>query len=65
MKQPEKLYYWDFKDTKEVWDGWNTTSVPEATADNFNRLLEHYNNLVNVVNLLCDKHGINIEEEED
>ena len=58
MKQPKELTDWDFSDTIQVPDGYDMASIPDLTRDNFNRLVDEHNNLVEVVNMLCEKHGI-------
>lgn len=62
MERPQELSYWDFPDTKHVPDGYYLKSVPESTTDNFNRLLEKYNGLVELVNVLADKAGIEFDD---
>ena len=63
MNKPNTLTSWDFPDTKHIPDGYDMKQIPECTTDNFNRLLEHYNNLVDVVNLLTEKAGLKLDEE--
>jgi len=58
MKQPKELSSWDFSETIEVRDGYDTKSVPDITRNNLNTLIDEHNNLVKVVNLLCEKHHI-------
>jgi hypothetical protein len=58
MKQPKELLAWDFGDTIQVPDGYDMTDIPDITRDNFNKLIDEHNNLVEVVNMLCDKRGI-------
>ena len=62
MKRPQTLSSWDFIDTKHVPDGYNWTSVPEATTENFNTLLEKYNELVELVDALAEKAGIEFHD---
>lgn len=64
MKKPEELTRWDFPDTKDVPDGYDITSIPQSTDDNFNKLLSEYNKLVVVVNLLSERVGIKFDEDE-
>lgn len=54
MKKPEKLIGWDFPDRIQVPDGYDMTSIPDLTRDNFNKLIEEHNNLVEVVNKLME-----------
>ncbi len=62
MKKPEKLTDWDFPDTIDQRDGYDITQVPDLTRDNFQLLVEEYNNLVEVVNSICDGKMFEIEE---
>ena len=64
MKQPQLLTYWEFPDTKHVPCGYDMKEIPESTTDNFNTLLGHYNSLVDVVNLLAEKAGLELDDEE-
>lgn len=58
MKQPKKLADRDFPDIGYVPDGYDMIGVAEMTRENFNVLIEEHNNLVDVVNILCEKRGI-------
>jgi hypothetical protein len=58
MKQPKELTDWDFSDTIQVPDGYDMTSIPDLTRRNFQTLIDEHNNLVEVVNMLCEKRGI-------
>ena len=62
MKKPTQLSDWDFSDIIQVPDGWDMTSEPDLTRRNFNKLLDEYNNLAEVVGLLCEKLNIEFEE---
>ena len=62
MEKPIELNRWSLKDTIQVPCGYDMTSEPDLTRDNFNQLLEHYNNLVEVVNHLCEKQGVILED---
>ena len=44
----EELDSWDFKDRIEVPDGYDMTSIPDLTRDNFIKLIEEHNKLVRV-----------------
>ncbi len=58
MHKPKRLSDWDFSDTVKELDGYDLKTIPDLTRDNFQVLIEEYNNLVAVVNMLCDKRGI-------
>ncbi len=58
MKKPKELTSWDFSDTEMVPEGYDMTSIPKLTQDNFRTLIGEHNNLVEVVNMLCEKHGL-------
>jgi hypothetical protein len=62
MKKPKILKNSDFCDIKYVPDGYDMKSVVEATTDNFNILLEEYNNLVKIVNTIAEKNEIDLCE---
>lgn len=62
MNKPKKLDSWDFSDNVHTPNCYDFKSVPDITRDNFNTLLEHYNNLVDVVNALCEKNGMETEK---
>jgi hypothetical protein len=58
MKEPKELNSWDFSDKDYIPDGYDMNTIPALTRDNFNILIEEHNNLVEVVNMICDKTGI-------
>ena len=58
MKQPKELNSWDFSDTIQVPDGYDMTDIPDITRNNFQKLIDEHNNLVEVVNLLLCKANI-------
>lgn len=63
MKQPKELDGWDFSDRIQVPDGpYDMTSIPDLTRNNFQKLIDEHNNLVNAVNMLCEKRGIVFED---
>ena len=62
MKQPKELSDWNFSDTIQIPDGYDLQSIPDNTRNNFITLIEHHNNLVEVVNMLCEKRGIVFDE---
>ena len=62
IKKPKELNEWDFLDTVTVSDGCDFKLIPDVSKRNFNKLLDEYNNLVKVVNLICEKHGIELEK---
>jgi len=55
MKQPRELTAWDFSDTEMIPDGYDMTTIPKLTQDNFQLLIDKHNNLVEIINLLCEK----------
>ena len=61
VKNLKELSSHDFPDT--VWEsaGYNQKEIPEATTKNFNTLLEHYNTLVNRVNVLYELKEIELK----
>ena len=63
MKKPEELTAWEFRDTIQIPDGYDMKSIPDLTRDNFQKLIEEHNNLVEVVNKLIDKSGFYIDGE--
>ena len=58
MKKPEELSEWDFPDRVQIPDGYDMKRIPDLTRDNFNKLIDEHNNLVEVINLLCEKTNI-------
>ena len=58
MRQPKELSDWDFIDTHMEPDGYDMKTVVEFTSRNFQQLIDEHNNLVEVVNMLCEKLGI-------
>jgi len=61
MKRPEELTQWDFIDTIQIACGYDMTTIPDITRDNFQKLIDEHNNLVAVVNLLADKFNIEFD----
>ena len=57
MKKPETLDGWSFSDTIQVPDGYDMTSIPDLTRDNFQRLIEEHNNLVEAFNAMAEYSG--------
>ena len=53
MKKLEKLTPWDFKDV--IHDRYEDTSIPDITRNNFQTLIDKYNDLVDVINTLCEE----------
>lgn len=64
MNRPKQLTDWDFPDTKWIPNGYDMTQAPDFTADNFTKLLDKHNELVELVNLLADKAGIEFTDSE-
>ena len=62
MKQPKELTAWDFRDTIDAADGYDTRSIPDLTRDNFQTLIDEHNNLVEVVNMLLDTANITLSD---
>jgi len=62
MKKPEELTSWDFGDTIQVPDGYDLKTIPDLTRNNLQTLIDEHNNLVEVVNMLCDKRDIVFED---
>ncbi len=58
MKEPKVLTDRVFLDAIQIPDGYDRKSVPALTRYNLQTLIDAHNNLVEVVNMLCDKHGI-------
>lgn len=56
MKKPTELDGYGFPDRIQVPDGYDMKSIPDLTRENFNYLIDEYNNLVEVVNMLIDEH---------
>ena len=56
MKRPIELGDWDFPDRIQVPDGYDMTSIPDLTRDNFNHLIEQHNNLVKIINAICENN---------
>lgn len=57
MKEPKILTPWDFPDTVR----YDSTTVPDLTRDNFEKLVNEYNYLVEVVLRLCQRQNISFE----
>ena len=63
MHKPTELTPYDFPDTAMRPNGYDMETFVECTPKNFEVLLENYNNLVEVVNHLCNTHNIQLREE--
>lgn len=63
MKKLYTLDGWDFPHTVDVPDGYNTKEIPDISRENFNKLLKEYNNLVEVVNVIVSKIGLEYDDE--
>lgn len=55
MHKPKEIGGWDVPDRIQVPDGYDMMSIPDLTRDNFNYLVNEYNNLVEVVNMILDQ----------
>jgi len=62
MNKPEILDYDDFSDVLRVPDGYDLKSIPDLTRDNFQYLIDEHNNLVEVINMICDKRMITFDD---
>ena len=61
IRKPKELNDWDFSDTITEPDGYYQKNIPDISRNNFNKLLDEYNNLVKVVNLLCKRNTIDLD----
>lgn len=52
----KELWYWDFPNTKEGWNGYDRTSVPVASDANFKVLIDRINELTKEINKLKSKN---------
>jgi hypothetical protein len=59
MRKPEIIDYYDFSDRIQVPDGYDMTSIPDLTRDNFQYLVDEYNNLAEAFNAMADFNGFN------
>lgn len=57
MKRPETLDGWSFSDRVQIPDGYDMTSIPDLTRDNFNQLVNEHNNLVEAFNAMAEFNG--------
>ena len=55
MKKPKKITWMDWPDTIQVRDGYDLKSIPDLTRNNFEYLIERYNELVEVINYLTEE----------
>ena len=62
MKKPKELSSNNFYDCVQVPDGFYLADEPDITRRNFQKLIDEHNNLVEVVNMLCEKKGIVFDE---
>ena len=62
MEKPKTLSDWDFPDTEMVPDGYDMTTIPSMSGQNFRILIEEHNKLVEVVNMLCESRNIVFDE---
>ena len=62
MRKPKELIGWDFPDWIEVPDGYDMKNIPDLTRNNFNFLVDEYNNLVECFNKLCEMQHIEFED---
>ena len=59
MKKPQVLDGWDFPDKIQIPDGYDMTSIPDLTRDNFNKLIIEHNILVEAFNAMANFNGFN------
>ena len=52
MRKPKILTSWDFPDTVEKPDGYDTKSIPDITRDNLQVLIDEHNNMVEIIKAL-------------
>ena len=52
MKEVESLSAWDMPDTKQIPDGYDWKTTPEATPENMVVIVNKINELITVVNEL-------------
>lgn len=57
MSKLEELTKWKFKDTIEVPDGYDMTTIPDLTRDNFQILVDEHNKVVKTLNELLAHLG--------
>ena len=57
MKRPKELRSRDFSDTIQEPNGWDMTEIPDLTRNNFQKLIDEHNNLVEVVNVIIETLG--------
>ena len=62
MEKPKEIDGWDMPDRIQIPDGYSMTSIPDLTRDNFNYLIDEHNKLVSIINMLCEKHSIILDE---
>jgi hypothetical protein len=60
MRKPKILTSWDFPDTVEKPDGYDTKSIPDITRDNLQVLIDEHNNMVEIINEVNSmlEHGV-------
>lgn len=64
MKKPKKINYWDWCETDSVPNGYDLTHEPALSPDNFRILASRHNDLVDLVNLLAEKAGVEFDDEQ-
>lgn len=62
MHKPKQMDGWEFSDSIQVPDGYYMKSIPDLTRDNFNQLVDEYNNLADIINILLDNAHLTINE---
>ena len=60
IRKPKILTSWDFPDTVEKPDGYDTKSIPDITRDNLQVLIDEHNNMVEIINEVNSmlEHGV-------
>jgi hypothetical protein len=62
MKKPKKILTWDLPYRDQEPDGYDLKDVPALRKENIAHIIERHNELVQVVNVLADRLGIEFED---
>ena len=57
-KEVESLNNWDYPNTKQIPDGYDWKTIPEATSENMVVMMNKINELVECVNTLMMIQGV-------
>jgi len=63
MKRPEELGSWSFPDHRQTSDGYDLKTIPDATPENMEWMVEKYNLLVEALVAIADHCGFEFEED--